>query len=152
MASGQPKPVPLSALTLDQLFSIKSRLESDLQKLTASIQLTTETVEKTSAAKDGLTQFTSIEPGKEMLVPITESMYVPGIVGSKRPIIDLGTGYFAETSVENATNFLNRRIERLNKQQEQLRTSFKDKQSQYQMTVQIINQKLEQQRRAPPQA
>lgn len=148
--STEQKQLPLSALTLDQLIQLKSQFEGELQKLTASIQLTNETVVKTNSAKDALAQFAATEPGKEMLVPITESMYLPGVVEeTKRPIIELGTGYFAETSVENATNFFNRRLARLNKQQESLRATFKEKQSQYQITVQIINQKLAQQRRAP---
>ncbi|OHS98668.1 coiled-coil protein [Tritrichomonas foetus] len=132
--------------------TLKSQFESELQKLTASIQLTNDTVVKSQAAKDALTQFSTTETGKEMLVPITESMYVPGVVQeTKRPIIELGTGYFAETSVENATAFFSRRIARLNKQQDSLRNSFKEKQSQYQITVQTINQKLQQSRRAPQQ-
>lgn len=148
--STEQKQLPLSALSLDQLITLKSQLEGELQKLTASIQLTNETIAKTNSAKDSLAQFAATEPGKEMLVPITESMYLPGVVEeTKRPMIELGTGYFAETSVENATNFFNRRLTRLTKQQESLRVTFKEKQSQYQITVQIINQKLAQQRRAP---
>ena len=151
MAS-EARQVPVNQLTVDQLMTLKSQLEGDLQKLTASIQLTNETVAKSQAAKDALTQFASKQSGKEMLVPITESMYVPGIIqDNKRPIIELGTGYFAETSVENATAFFSRRIGRLNKQQDSLRNSFKDKQNQYQLIVQVINQKLQQPRRAPAQ-
>ena len=134
----------LSSLTVEQLMIIKNRLEGELQKLTATIQLTNESVAKTQAAKDALANFAASQPGKEMLVPITESMYVKGVVEeTKRPIIELGSGYFAETSVDNASQFFSRRIARLNAQQEQLRTQFKEKQQQYQIVVSIANQKLQ---------
>ena len=134
----------LSSLTVEQLMIIKNRLEGELQKLTATIQLTNESVAKTQAAKDALANFAASQPGKEMLVPITESMYVKGVVEeTKRPIIELGSGYFAETSVDNASQFFSRRIARLNTQQEQLRTQFKEKQQQYQIVVSIANQKLQ---------
>lgn len=143
--------VPISALTVEQLMMFKSRLEGELQKLTTTIQLTNESVAKAQAAKEALATFAASEPGKEMLVPITESMYVKGCVEeTKRPIIELGNGYFAETSVDNATQFFSRRVSRLNAQQEQLRTSFREKQQQYQLVVSIANQKLQAAAHAQP--
>ena len=134
----------LTSLTVEQLMILKNRLEGELQKLTTTIQLTNESVAKTQSAKDALANFAASQPGKEMLVPITESMYVKGVVEeTKRPIIELGSGYFAETSVDNASQFFSRRIARLNTQQEQLRTQFKEKQQQYQIVVSVANQKLQ---------
>lgn len=148
MAQGQP--LPLSSLTVDQLMILKSNLEAELQKLTTTIQLTNESVLKTQNAKDALATFAASTPGQEMLVPITESMYVKGVVEeTKRPIIELGNGYFAETSVDNASQFFSRRISRLNGQQEQLRTTFKEKQQQYQLVVSIVNQKIQAARAQP---
>ena len=35
--------------------------------------------------------------GKDMLVPLTSSMYVPGKLGSvDKVLLDVGTGYFVE--------------------------------------------------------
>ena len=140
MAAG----LPISSLTVEQLMIIKGQLEGELQKLTATIQLTNESMAKAQSAKEAFASFAASEPGKEVLVPITESMYVKGIVQeTKRPIIELGNGYFAETSVDNATQFFSRRIARLNAQQEQLRNSFKEKQQQYQLVVSVANQKIQ---------
>ncbi|KAH0790424.1 prefoldin subunit 5 [Histomonas meleagridis] len=135
--------LPLSSLSVDQLMMLKSQLEGDLDKLTQQIKMTNESVRNSQNAKEALAAFNASQPGKEMLVPITESMYVHGtVLETKRPIIEIGAGYFAETSVDNATQFFSRRISRLNGQQEKLAAQFKEKQQQYQITVQIINQKL----------
>jgi len=83
-----------------------------------------------------------------MLVPVTESIYVHGVVQeTKRPILELGTGYFVETSVENAQGFFNRRIRRMNEQQDAFRASFKEKKQHQEIVVSIINQKLQAARR-----
>lgn len=137
--------VPLTQLSIQQVIQLKKQFEDELGKLTATIQMTNEEVLKTTQAKGELKQFSQTEEGKTMLVPITESLYVTGkVAANKRPIIELGTGYFAETSVEKAEAFFNRRIQRLNAQQETLRATFKEKQQQYQMVVQVANQKIQQ--------
>lgn len=142
----QDQQVPLSSLTLQQLMSLKGQLEQELSKLSTTISLTSESVNKAQQAKEALTSFSTSESGREMLVPVTESMYVKGVVQeTKRPIIEIGTGYFVETSVDNANAFFSRRLSRLNQQQETLRLTFKEKQQQYQIVVQIANQKIQQQ-------
>jgi prefoldin alpha subunit len=144
MAQPSGSEVPVHMLSIEQLMNLKRQLEGELQKLSSNLQLTVESIAKAQAAKDALVAFAASEKGKEMLIPITESMYVHGVVHeTKRPIIELGTGYFAETSVDNAGQFFSRRIGRLNSQQEQLRASFKDKQQIYQVVVSIANQKIQ---------
>ncbi|EAY13467.1 coiled-coil protein, putative [Trichomonas vaginalis G3] len=144
MSAPADQGVPVTSLNIQQIMNLKKQFEEELTQLQATITLTNETVLKTQQAKNELKQFTAVETGKTMLVPITESLYVTGTVSSqKRPIIELGTGYFAETSVEKAEAFFNRRLKRLNAQQENLRNSFKEKQQQYQMVVQVANQKIQ---------
>jgi prefoldin alpha subunit len=140
----EPQGTPISALTIEQLINLKEQFEGELQKLTATLQLTVETIAKTQAARDSLAAFATSEKGKDILIPITESLYVHGTIHeTKRPIIELGTGYFVETSVDNASQFFSRRIGRLNSQQDKLRATHKEKQSQYQLIVNIANQKLQ---------
>ena len=135
--------VPITQLSLQQVIQLKKQFEDELSKLTATIQMTNEQVLKTQQARSELKQFSQTKDQATMLVPITESLYVTGkAVANKRPIIELGTGYFAETSVEKADAFFNRRIQRLNAQQEQLSTAFKEKQQQYKMVVNVANQKI----------
>lgn len=64
---------------------------------------------KFAGSKDALEQIGSDWQDKQILVPLTGSMYVPGIVKSvDKFIIDVGTGYYVE-KVCNVEQF-NRRI------------------------------------------
>ena len=47
---------------------------------------------------------------KEIMVPLTESLYCPGRVKNPdRVMVELGTGYYVERSSKDAANFLERR-------------------------------------------
>lgn len=52
---------------------------------------------KFGGSKDALEQINTTWKDKEILVPLTGSMYVPGVVKEiDSLIIDVGTGYYAE--------------------------------------------------------
>merc|ERR1711879_42625 len=55
--------------------------------------------------------------GKEILIPITSSMYVPGrIKNSNKVLIDIGTGYYVEKNRSDADDFCKRKIEQVAKE------------------------------------
>lgn len=48
--------------------------------------------------------------GKESLIPMTSSLYVPGTLAhNQRVLVDVGTGYFIEKTVPAASDFFSRR-------------------------------------------
>lgn len=52
---------------------------------------------KFAGSKDALEQITEDWQDKQILVPLTGSMYVPGVVKCvDKFIIDIGTGYYVE--------------------------------------------------------
>ena len=49
--------------------------------------------------------------GKEILVPLTSSLYVPGtIADTNEVLVDVGTGYFVGKSVPAAEEFIERKV------------------------------------------
>jgi prefoldin alpha subunit len=140
----QPTQVPLSALSLQQLVGIRREINDEVRQLTATIQLTNEAIAKAQKAREALATFSTCESGKEMLVPITGSMYVHGVVhAAKRPIIELGTGYFTETTIENANGHFTRKLSRLNGQHEALRNTLRETEQKLQIVQAIIAQKVQ---------
>lgn len=52
---------------------------------------------KYATSRDALEQIKPDWENKEILVPLTESMYVPGVIKKvDNFVIDIGTGYYAE--------------------------------------------------------
>jgi prefoldin alpha subunit len=103
--------IDLDNMSLDQLNQLKSSEESRLSAISNHYSTL-----RTSAAKFGMakTAMSSISPaseGKDILIPLTESLYVPGkIKDPSKVMVELGTGFYVEKNVKDAQAFLDRKI------------------------------------------
>ena len=62
-------------------------------------------------AKNCLTELVESEPNNALLIPLNASLYVPGNLYDKnKVVVELGTGYFAEKSFEDATALIERKV------------------------------------------
>lgn len=53
--------------------------------------------------------------GKEIMVPLTSSLYVPGVMEENESVlVEVGAGYFIEKSSEKAKEYCDRKIKMLN--------------------------------------
>ena len=81
--------------------------------------------------------------GQEILVPLTGSMYVPGrLVDTKKVLLDIGTGYFAETKVSSAKGYFKRRVNYVTKQMNNIQAIGLEKSKIREATTDVIEMKL----------
>ena len=53
--------------------------------------------------------------GREIMVPLTSSLYVPGVMeDNEKVLVEVGAGYFIEESSEKAKEYCDRKIKMLN--------------------------------------
>ena len=53
--------------------------------------------------------------GKEIMVPLTSSLYVPGIMeDNENVLVEVGAGYFIEKSTEKAKEYCEKKVKMLN--------------------------------------
>ena len=53
--------------------------------------------------------------GKEIMVPLTSSLYVPGIMeDNENVLVEVGAGYFVEKSAEKAKEYCEKKVKMLN--------------------------------------
>lgn len=73
------------------------QLEQELQHLTASYGQLKAAQAKFRTCIESVNAIKLENAGKEILVPLTGSLYVPGtIADAQRVIVDIGTGYYVE--------------------------------------------------------
>ncbi|KAF6340146.1 prefoldin subunit 5 [Rhinolophus ferrumequinum] len=86
--------------------------------------------------------------GKELLVPLTSSMYVPGKLHDvEHVLIDVGTGYYVEKTAEDAKDFFKRKIDFLTKQMEKIQPALQEKHAMKQgklAVMEMMSQKIQQ--------
>ena len=78
-----------------------------------------------------------------MLVPITSSLFVPGETAPlDNVLVDVGTGYWIEKSVDDAEAFLQRKMALIEQQANNVQNAAQFKQRNLQQTVDVMNRKV----------
>ncbi|ROT76000.1 prefoldin subunit [Penaeus vannamei] len=95
-----PQVIDISKLNLEQLTNLKNQLDQSgecVDKVTPEVK------------------------GKEVLVPLTSCMYVPGtIADAEKLLIDIGTGYYVERDVPGAKDYFTRKVKFVTEQMEKI--------------------------------
>ena len=80
--------------------------------------------------------------GKEVMVPLTESLYVPGMIHNE-VMIDIGTGYYVPRTSEQAQAFMDRKIKFLDERLGQLQAVIIQKHRESQQCLRVLQQKIQ---------
>ncbi|XP_023810515.2 prefoldin subunit 5 isoform X1 [Oryzias latipes] len=117
----------------------------EVEFLTSSIGQFKVVQTKYVEAKDSLNVLTENNKGKELLVPLTSSMYVPGTLNDvEHVLVDVGTGYYVEKNVKDSKEFFKRKIDFLTKQIEKIQPTLQEKHGMKQAVIEVMNMKLQQ--------
>jgi prefoldin alpha subunit len=148
--------IDLDTLSLDQLHQMKQEQEGRLQALTqryaalraaaarlhASQTAITELSPASSASSSSSSSSLSYE-GKPVMIPLTESVYVPGTI--KEPnnlLVDIGTGFYVEKTSQQTNEFLARKLQLVNANSETITVAVQTLQSNITSIHQAMQGKL----------
>jgi prefoldin alpha subunit len=123
-----PTVIKLDEMSLDQLNNLKQSESARMQGLSqryaqlraAAARLYAlrhavsdlEAHQTSSSSNDDGIDATNSQQGKEVLIPLTDSVFVPGrIRPSKTLLVELGTGYYADKTFADTIQFLNRKLQ-----------------------------------------
>ncbi|XP_061432510.1 prefoldin subunit 5 [Lethenteron reissneri] len=144
--------VSLGQLPLQQLEALRTQLEQELDFLSTSVQQLKVAQTKFVESKECLSKLNKDNAGKELLVPLTSSMYVPGHLNDvEHVMVDIGTGYYVEKTVEEAKEFFQRKIDFLTKQIEKIQPVLQEKFALKQAVTETFNARVQQQLQAMQQ-
>lgn len=140
----QPQTIELSSLPLAQLSTLKNQLTQDLQHLTSSFQQLRVAQAKfrdcISSVRDGVQEGSE---GKQILVPLTTSLYVPGkLVSTETVLVDVGTGFFVEKTPPAARDFYTAKVEELGKNLQDLEGIRQQKNGHLNVVEDVLRQKV----------
>lgn len=137
--------VNLAELSLPQLEGLKTQFDQEVEFLTSSIGQLKVVQTKFVEAKDSLNVLDKKNEGKELLIPLTSSMYVPGTLNDvEHVLVDVGTGYYVEMEVGDSKAFFKRKIDFLTKQIEKIQPALQEKHGMKQAVVEVMNIKIQQ--------
>ena len=103
--------INLDQLSLEELNQLKQQEEARLEALGTRYAALRAAAARLSASMSAVSEITPSTEGKEVLVPLTESVYVPGKIREpNKLLVDIGTGFYVEKTAKETTGFLDRKL------------------------------------------
>ncbi|ODV64571.1 Gim5p [Ascoidea rubescens DSM 1968] len=116
--------IDITKLPSEQIIQLKNQVQEELNHFTSSLQALTTAQTKFKDCIDNINEIASSSSSsekKEIMVPLTGSLYVPGFIKSENKFLcDIGTGYFVEKDSKNAKILFQSKIDKLTKDNEKL--------------------------------
>lgn len=98
---------------------------------------------KFDGSKDALEQITDDWDNKEILVPLTGSMYVKGVINNiDKFIIDIGTGYYVEKDITTSKDYFKRKVDYVQEQMDKIDTLGRQKSKVLNAVIDVIEMKV----------
>ena len=92
---------------------------------------------------DSLSKMTQDSDGKQVLVPLTGSMYVPGqLANPDKVVVDIGTGYYVEKSSKKAKEYFDRKVKFVTENMERVQGIGNEKAKIRELVMDVMQEKL----------
>jgi prefoldin alpha subunit len=115
-----------------------------VHQLTESLANLQKAVGRYHTSGRALEQMVDEVEGKEMLVPLTSSLYVPGRLGdTAKVLLDVGTGYFVEKSPADGVDYCKRKVGLVRENMEKLIEVIAAKRKQATQVQQVFGMKMQ---------
>jgi prefoldin alpha subunit len=111
--AGTSGSINIDSMSIDQLNSVKQQQEARLEHFTVQYQQLRAVSARLSTARASLSSMPASNgsgDGREIMIPLTESLYAPGkIVDPNKVLVELGAGFFVEKNTKDAIKVLERK-------------------------------------------
>ncbi|KAL7278011.1 hypothetical protein ACG7TL_007970 [Trametes sanguinea] len=134
--------INVTDLDVPQLADVRRQLEEELTHLSNSYAQLRQAQAKFRACMENVGQ---VKPGNEdktILVPLTNSLYVPGkLRDTEHVIVDIGTGYYVKKAIKHYES----KVEYIRTNLEALQETIQKKQENMNYLINVLQMKLQQQ-------
>ncbi|KAI0740073.1 Prefoldin-domain-containing protein [Earliella scabrosa] len=145
-SSAQPQQINVTDLDVPQLADVRRQLEEELTHLSNSYAQLRQAQAKFRACIDNVGQVKPENKGKTILVPLTNSLYVPGKLRDvEHVIVDVGTGYYVKKTRPQALKHYENKVEFIRTNLEALQETITKKQENMNYLINVLQMKLQQQ-------
>ncbi|KAI0631777.1 Prefoldin-domain-containing protein [Trametes polyzona] len=147
-SSNAPQQINVTDLDVPQLAEVRRQLEEELTHLSNSYAQLRQAQAKFRACIDNVGQVKpeNKEIDKTILVPLTNSLYVPGKLNdTEHVIVDVGTGYYVKKTRAQALKHYESKVEFIRTNLEALQETIQKKQENMNYLINVLQMKLQQQ-------
>ncbi|KIK04437.1 hypothetical protein K443DRAFT_93068 [Laccaria amethystina LaAM-08-1] len=141
----QPQTINVGDLDVAQLADVRKQLEDELNHLTSSFAQLKQAQAKFKSCIENVNEVKPENKGKTILVPLTNSLYVPGkLCDPDHVIVDVGTGYFVRKTRAQALKHYSNKVEYIRKNLETLEETISRKRENMNSLISVLQSKIQQ--------
>jgi prefoldin alpha subunit len=139
----QPQPVELESLSPQEIDYVRKSIEEEIGFLDESLKSLHFVVQRFGDTRASLTALEPEDEGKDTFIPLTSSLYVPGNLKNVNKFkVDIGAGFFAEKTRDEAIDYYTRKIQKLLENSEQLKKLLTQKSRDLDQVESVLQRKL----------
>ncbi|KAJ1303714.1 hypothetical protein OPQ81_008139 [Rhizoctonia solani] len=147
--SQPPQQINVADLELPQLTEVKKQLDEELTHLTNSFAQLKGAQAKFRGCLDNVNEVKPENASKTLLVPLTNSLYVPGkLVNTENVLVDIGTGYYVSKTRAEAAKYYQTKVDFITTNLNTLQTTIETKQQNMNYLLQVMQAKMQAGRQA----
>ncbi|KAH9884208.1 Prefoldin-domain-containing protein [Cubamyces lactineus] len=145
-SSAAPQQINVTDLDVPQLADVRRQLEEELTHLSNSYAQLRQAQAKFRACMENVGQVNPENSDKTILVPLTNSLYVPGkLKDTEHVIVDVGTGYYVKKTRAQAMKHYEAKVDYIRTNLEALQETIQKKQENMNYLINVLQMKLQQQ-------
>ncbi|EJD34495.1 prefoldin subunit 5 [Auricularia subglabra TFB-10046 SS5] len=142
-APPQQQMISVADLDLPQLADVRRQLQEELELFTTSFSQLRALQAKFRACIESSAEIVPNNQDKPILVPLTNSLYVPGkLADGEHVLIDVGTGFFVKKTRPEAQTYYRAKVEGLQENIDKVQETIARKQDNLQAVQQIMQAKI----------
>ncbi|THU87881.1 Prefoldin alpha subunit [Dendrothele bispora CBS 962.96] len=142
--SQQPQSISLADLDFSQLTEVRKQIEEELNHLTNSFAQLKQAQAKFKSCIENVGEVNAKNSGKAILVPLTNSLYVPGkVCDSEHVLVDIGTGYYVKKTRPQALKHYKGKVDYIQKNLETLEDTIQKKRDNMNAIMSVMQAKLQ---------
>eukprot|EP00639_Heterosigma_akashiwo_P007289 CAMPEP_0194561872 /NCGR_PEP_ID=MMETSP0292-20121207/2498_1 /TAXON_ID=39354 /ORGANISM="Heterosigma akashiwo, Strain CCMP2393" /LENGTH=174 /DNA_ID=CAMNT_0039410377 /DNA_START=29 /DNA_END=553 /DNA_ORIENTATION=+ len=136
--------IDISKLSLEQLNELKQNTQKELKDMAINLRTLQGGINRYQMAKTAIDDLPR-EPGAEILIPLTSSLYIPGqIEDPDKLLVELGTGYYVQKDIKGTEEFLARKEKIVQENAESLQSVIRTKQKNLQSLELMMGHRMQQ--------
>ncbi|KIM44050.1 hypothetical protein M413DRAFT_443110 [Hebeloma cylindrosporum] len=149
----QQQTVNVADLDIAQLSEVRKQLEDELNHLTNSFAQLKQAQAKFKACLENVTEVKPANKDKTFLVPLTNSLYVPGkLSDTEHVIVDVGTGYYVKKTRAQASKHYADKVDYIRTNSDTLEETIQKKRENMNYLTGILQQKIQEETAGGPSA
>eukprot|EP00483_Globobulimina_turgida_P002792 UN02797 len=138
----QQQPIPITELPIQSLRQLQQQVTDQYEYISRNLATLKMARNRFNGSKVILDSYTESNNNKETLIPLTDSLYVPGYLHTNKVLIDLGVGYFAERTPKQAQKYFDRKVKFVQNKIDQLTQKMNEAQNSKEQIEAVLREKI----------